>query len=230
MKYVAFIFAKGNSEGLKNKNILDLNGMPLIAHTIIQAQKCEVFDDIVVSTDSEKIADIAVKYGASVPFMRPSVLSEANTPELDCWKHAIKEYRKYKSNFEYFVSLPCTSPLRRPYDILKLLNSHQDDHDITLCITPSSRSPYFNMVKKNEDGTINLIIKSKYNNRQEIPLTYDVTTIGYISKTDYVLKCSHIFNGNVGAITIDKQYCLDIDDSYDFEIASSLMKTREEYK
>ena len=222
LKYIGFIFAKKISSGLPNKNIMEFNGIPLIAHTIKQAQETDIFDDIVVSTDCPVIAEISIKYGASVPFMRPSNLAKFNTPELDCWKHAVNEYRNLISDFDYFVSLPCTSPLRTPKTIQDLINSHTSKHDLTLCVTPSGRSPYFNMVKKDNDDTISLVIEGKFNNRQEAPMTYDVTTVGYISTPKYILSANHLFDGKIGSHIIDKKISIDIDDIDDFNIAQSL--------
>ena len=222
LKYIGFIFAKKISSGLPNKNIMNFNGMPLIAHTIKQAQESQIFDDIVVSTDCSEIAAISIKYGASVPFMRPSRLAEFNTPEIDCWKHAINEYRNLISDFDYFVSLPCTSPLRTSKTIQDLINSHTLKHDLTLCVTPSSRSPYFNIVKKNNDDTISLVVEGKFSNRQEVPVTYDVTTVGYISTPKYILNANHLFDGKIGSHIVEKRISIDIDDINDFNIAQSI--------
>ena len=70
-RIMALIPARGGSKGIKNKNIIDLCGKPLIAHTIDAARECRYIDDIIVSTDSKTISDVAVKYGAHVPFIRP---------------------------------------------------------------------------------------------------------------------------------------------------------------
>ena len=99
-KIVAIIPARGGSKGIKNKNIRDLNGHPLIAYTIYEAIKSKVFDKIVVSTDSNKIRKIAIKYGASAPFLRPANLSHSKAKAVDCDLHALKFAEKeYKKNF-----------------------------------------------------------------------------------------------------------------------------------
>ena len=229
MKIIAFIFAKGLSRGLPNKNAKEINGIPLIGRAILQATESKIFDDIIVSTEEKKIEDIAQQYGASMIFSRPKSLAQDDTPEILCWKHAITEYNKLLGEFDYFVSLPCTSPLRRPIDITNLVKYHMGStHDITLCITPSNRSPYFNMVHKDDNNSINLIIdEKKLTRRQDTPDTYDVTTVGYISSPKYIKSSNHIFGGNVGGYVIDKRYSIDIDDEIDFEIAETLLKKRE---
>ena len=109
MKNIAFIFARGGSKGIKNKNILKFDDKPLIAHTIESAIMSQLFDDVVVSTDDDQIAEISTSYGASVPFIRPAKLASDNSNELLSWKHAIQNY---ENEISRFISLPCTSPLR----------------------------------------------------------------------------------------------------------------------
>ena len=229
MKIIAFIFAKGSSSGLPNKNIKEINGVPLIGRTIQQAIESKIFEEIIVSTEEKKIEEMAKHYGASLIFLRPKNLAQDDTPELLCWKHSVVEYNKALGEFDYFVSLPCTSPLRRPIDIINLVNYHiGSKHDITLCITPSNRSPYYNMVLKDDNNSVNLVIdKKKFTRRQDTPNTYDVTTVGYVSSPKYIETTNHIFNGNVGGYIIDKKYSIDIDDDVDFEIAETLLKKRE---
>ena len=86
MKYIALICARGGSKGLSNKNIKHLNGIPLIGWSINVAKKIENISRIIVSTDSEEIANIALEYGAEVPFIRPKELALDNSPEWLVWR------------------------------------------------------------------------------------------------------------------------------------------------
>ena len=104
---VAFIFARGGSKGIPGKNKFMLNKKPLIAYSIEVALQCPSISDVLVSTDDKEIAQIAKKYGANVPFIRPSKLATDDSNELDSWKHAINEYEKiYKNKIDLFISLP----------------------------------------------------------------------------------------------------------------------------
>ena len=115
---VAFIFARGGSKGIPGKNKFMLNKKPLIAYSIEVALQCPSISDVLVSTDDKEIAQIAKKYGANVPFIRPSKLATDDSNELDSWKHAINEYEKiYKNKIDLFISLPATSPLRSVDDL-----------------------------------------------------------------------------------------------------------------
>ena len=89
MSIIAFIFARGGSKGLPDKNIKILNGKPLIAWSIEHAKSVKRVDRVIVSTDSEEIARIAREYGAEVPFMRPAALATDNSPEWLSWQHSL---------------------------------------------------------------------------------------------------------------------------------------------
>ena len=107
----AFIFARGGSKGIKRKNLVPFNGIPLIAHSILLAQKLSCIEKIYVSTDSEEIADVSRMYGASI-IKRPIELASDSSPEWLSWQHAIKYSVELNGNFDKFISLPTTSPLR----------------------------------------------------------------------------------------------------------------------
>ena len=115
---VALICARGDSKGIKNKNLLKIGKKSLLRISIEQAKKIKSIKKIFVSTDSKKIAKEAIKYGAIVPFIRPKNLAKDTTPEILVWRHAISFLNeKLKINPDYIVSLPTTSPLRKLSDI-----------------------------------------------------------------------------------------------------------------
>ena len=116
MKYTCYIFARGGSKGIKNKNISKLNGKPLIYYTIREAKKSKYINRIVVSTDDNKIKRVAKKLKVEI-LNRPKKLARDKTPELDAWKHAIKTEKDRFNNNDLFISLPTTSPLRSVNDI-----------------------------------------------------------------------------------------------------------------
>ena len=116
MNIVALICARGNSKGIKNKNLLKFKKTSLIGHAIKQARKSKYISKVIVSTDSKKIAKEAMKNKAEVPFLRPANLAKDNSPEIDTWKHAINFY-KSKEKIDLFVSVPATAPLRIVSDL-----------------------------------------------------------------------------------------------------------------
>ena len=222
---VAFIFARGNSQGLPNKNILNFGGLPLIAHTIEFAKKTEFFDDIVVSTDSKIIADIAISHDANVPFVRPSELASNDSAEILSWKHAINFYYNNICNFSHFFSLPVTAPLKNKGDLLRGYQLFKNGcHDLVIAISKSTRSPYFNMVKKINDDVSLYLDSLKLNRRQDAPQAYDISTLFYISTPQYILKTDHIYEGKVGAVEVPQHRAIDIDTLYDYKLANLIFK------
>ena len=98
-KIVALIPARGGSKGIKNKNIIDLCGKPLISYTIQAALESKYIDKVIVSTDSQEIADVAIKYGAEVPFLRPGELASDTSKTIDAVMHAVGELEKRKEEY-----------------------------------------------------------------------------------------------------------------------------------
>ncbi len=112
-KIIAVIQARGGSKGIPKKNIYPLSGHPLISYTIAAALKSKYIDEIVVTTDSEEIADVSRKYGALTPFLRPAKLAGDTVLSVDSLHHAVVESEKFfNKTYDYVIELPCVSPLR----------------------------------------------------------------------------------------------------------------------
>ena len=230
MKKYGFIFARGGSKGLPNKNIKIFFGVPLIAKAIMVAKEANILDRLIVSTDSEEIADIALKYGAEVPFLRPAALATDESAELDSWKHALNFLMKEDGFLpEILVSIPTTSPLRLPVDIIQGVERfYEGDVDLVVGITPSKTSPYFNVVSQDAYGCIQSVgkLSNKVSRRQDAPKTYDITTVVYVAGAKYVMSTSNLFDGRIAGVMIPVERSVDIDDEIDFQLAELLYKKR----
>ncbi|MDC0198420.1 acylneuraminate cytidylyltransferase family protein [Candidatus Thioglobus sp.] len=224
MKTFAFIFARGGSKGLPGKNLLKIGGMPLLAHSIMIAKDIDRISRIFVSTDDQEIAKVGIKCGAEV-INRPSELAQDDSPEWKSWLHAIKWLEDRGEFFDCFVSLPTTAPLRKKIDVIKCLDLLDKQTDIVVTISESSRSPYFNMVKKDRNY-IKLLIDSEksYSRRQDAPQIYDMTTVAYVARPNFIKNNNNIFDGRVKASIVPKHRAIDIDDEIDFKMAELLMK------
>ena len=122
MRYVALICARGGSKGLPGKNIKLLNGIPLIGWSIMIAKKVNRICRVIVSTDSDEIAQVAKKYGAEVPFIRPSNLAQDDSSEWMAWRHALDYLDNSDSKkIDGLISLPATAPLRSVLDVEKCI-------------------------------------------------------------------------------------------------------------
>ncbi|MDI1351788.1 MAG: acylneuraminate cytidylyltransferase family protein [bacterium] len=221
----AFIFARGGSKGLPGKNIKSFGGIPLIAHSINCAKKIDAIDKIYVSTDSLEIASISEQYGANI-IMRPDSLASDHASEWLAWRHAIHFLQARGEVFDVFLSLPATSPLRSKDDIQQCIDRFDDNTDMIITVTPSSRSPFFNMVFRDSmDGSSNLVMnQGNITRRQDAPEVYDITTVAYLARPDYILNNGGIFSGRVKSVIIPRERSVDIDDVFDFNFAESLYK------
>lgn len=226
MKTVAFIFARGGSKGLPGKNVKPLNGKPLLQYSIEVAKKVEQIDDVFVSTDCPKIAEVALNNGVKV-IQRPAELASDTSPEWLSWRHAIDYVTEHFGAFDRFVSLPATSPLRNELDVQAALDKlDATKADICISVTPANRSPYFNMVKKIENGHIDIVNKPKGEvaRRQDAPEVFDVTTVVYVTSPEFVQSYYGVFSGKVTCIEVPKERAVDIDDIYDFKYAECLLQ------
>lgn len=226
MSATAFIFARGGSKGVKNKNIYPIAGKPLIAHSIAGALASKSVDRVVVSTDDAQIAAAARDHGAQV-LDRPVAFASDTAPEILAWRHAIDSFPELFTgpHTQPFISLPATSPLRAPQDIdaaVERFRSHPCD--VLFGISPAHRNPHLNMVTVDAQGFISVAIPgSAAVRRQDVPEMYDVTTCVYVGDAAYIQSCTRLMEGRVGYVVIPTERALDIDTYYDIHLAQLLL-------
>ena len=231
MKYIVLICARGGSKGLPRKNIKPLNGIPLIGWSINIAKKIDRVSHIIVSTDSEEIAKVALEYGAEVPFMRPKELAQDDSPEWLVWKHAIKHVESYgNEDIDAIIVLPVTAPLRSVKDVNSCIDLFEESEvDSVITVSEASRSPYFNMIVNNDSGYASLVIppKDQITRRQDSPEVYDMTTVSYVVDVNFIKNNNGIFEGRVRSVIIPRKRAIDIDNLMDFQIAECLLNQKE---
>ena len=225
---VGVIFARGGSKSVPRKNIRLLAGKPLIAYPIETARKSNFIDEVIVSTDDHEIADVASQFGAKVPFIRPKELARDDSPEWLAWRHAVKEIRKSSDSprMDIFVSLPPTSPLRSVEDVDICISTFlKSDADVVLTVKSTSRHPSFNMVSLDENMYARILMPSEeiVHRRQDAPKVYDMTTVAYVTRPDFILSADTLFQGKVKAVIIPEGRALDIDTEMDFAFAEFLL-------
>ena len=160
--------------------------------------------------------------------MRPAELAGDLSPEWLAWRHAIKTIREHPDfgPFDVFVSIPTTSPLRQVEDLDQCIDTLLTSQtDIVVTIKEASCNPYFNQVVLEVDGRAALVIPPDegVHFRQTAPKVYDMTTVAYAARPDYVLEAESMFQGEVRAVVIPEERALDIDTELDFRIAEFLM-------
>lgn len=221
-KIYAFVFARGGSKGLPRKNLLPLGGVPLIGHSINTAKALPQVSKVFVSTDDSEIKRVAQQYGAEV-IERPEELAGDKSPEWEAWRHAIQYVEDLGEEFDTFLSLPATSPLRSTEDVEAAINALDSQTDAVITVTPAARSPYFNMVSRALDGTTTILSPSDgYARRQDAPEAFDVTTVAYVMKKGFILQRNRLFDGRLKSVVVPKERAVDIDDILDFKFAELL--------
>lgn len=223
MKVFAFVFARGGSKGLPGKNILPLAGRPLIQWSLDTAVAVDRIQKAFVSTDDTEIASVARSHGATV-IERPPSLATDESPELLAWQHAVSWVQDRYGRFDVFVSLPATSPLRTTDDVNRCIDALDDRTDIVLTMRESERNPWFNMVVEDETGALRPVIQEEtaYARRQDAPVTYDLTTVAYVARPEFILNTHSPWEGRVRGVIVSKRSAVDIDTEEDYNYARFL--------
>lgn len=228
---LAIIPARGGSKGVPGKNIKLLNGKPLIAYTIEAALASDSIERVIVTTDSCEIAEVAKKYGAEVPFIRPASLAEDGTKAQDVYIHAI-EYMRNEMDvcIEKFMVLLPTAPFRNAKHIDEAVNLFERSKAITLISIRKADIPASWLLNKDDNNMIvncGFDAETSSGNRQGN--TEHFLPNGAIYILDYKLlktKSTYYSNKTIGYL-MDYLTSIDIDTYEDFEYAEYLMHKRE---
>lgn len=220
--FLAIILARAGSKRLPNKNILKLKNKPLIAHSIKSALKSKYIDHVVVSSDGEKILNIAKKYGANT-IKRPAKLASDTSTSMDAIKHVLKHVKHY----DFVLLLQPTSPLRTSKDIdssIKLL--FKTDANAIISVCPCEHSPLWTNTLDKKGSMDNFLSKDILNKRgQDLPKFYRLNGAIYICRKDLLLKEGTFFlKKGVYAYKMDTLNSIDIDNELDFKFAKFLME------
>jgi CMP-N,N'-diacetyllegionaminic acid synthase len=228
MGNLAIIPARSGSKGLKDKNIKLLSGKPLLAYTIEAARESGLFDEIIVSTDSQEYADIAKQWGATVPFLRSNELSNDTASSWDAVKEVIERYKNLGTEFDTVALLQPTSPLRTSNDIIEGYNVMKvKEANFVVGVCEMDHSPLWANTLP-EDLSMENFIRPEVVKvpRQNIPTYYRINGALYIVKVDYLMKTPDIYADRSFALVMRKENSIDIDDQLDFTIAEVLISER----
>lgn len=217
-KILAIIPARGGSKGLPRKNVLDLEGKPLIAWSIAAASESQYIDRCIVSTDDQEIADIAKQWGADVPFMRPTEHARDESTTLDVALHTIEQL----PDFDIVVILQPTSPLRSRHDI---------DHTIeTLCalqaksaasVYEPAKSPFWSYLTTSQ-GRLQPLLDPELacKRRQDLPRAFVLNGAVYAACIKWLKKTQRFVTEQTAAYMMPAERSLDIDTAYDLRLAA----------
>jgi N-acylneuraminate cytidylyltransferase len=201
--------------------------VPLIGWSIQSARQVERISRVVVSTDSEEIAQVAKECGAEVPFIRPADLAQDDSPEWMVWRHALEYLTEHDGDKPHgLVVVPATAPLREATDIENCLDEFEKGEvDVVITYSDAHRSPYFNMVVNDQEGYCSLAVspERKISRRQDATVVYDMSTVAYVARPAFVNEHDSIFDGRVRGVYVPPERALDIDTPLDFRIAECLV-------
>lgn len=220
--FVAIIPAREGSKGLPGKNIKHLNGIPLICHSILAANQSKYIDRAIVSTDGHEIAEVANNCGAEIPFRRPKELAEDNTPGVDVVLHALNSIE----NYDYYVLLQPTSPLRSSNDIDMAVEKCVDANAIACVSVVEAEESPFHMYFKDSGENLVSVVKNDYfyATRQELPKIFRLNGAIYVGRTDMVFEKRTLLPEDMIAYVMPKERSIDIDEDIDFSIAEAFME------
>lgn len=223
-KIIGIIPARSGSKGLKDKNIRLLKGKPLMAYTIKCAEDTDVFDTIFVSTDSPHYAEIANEWGAETPFLRPEVLSNDKASTNSLIVHTLEEYKKIGKEFDYFVLLQPTSPLRQPQHIMEGLNlAIGQDLPSVVSVCPLEH-PYEVYHLLTEDMSLTPFCIDM-NLRQEMHTAYRPNGAIYVGNCIDFLDQKRIYRPDGKVFVMPLENSVDIDTLFDFEQVERIITT-----
>lgn len=223
MRILFTICGRAGSKGVKNKNIIDFIGYPLPYYTLAVIDlymKKHTQNEyvIVLNTDSEDLINLIKTYkDIHVQIVdRPYKLAEDNSPKVPVIKYSYSKICEIlKTDFNMVIDLDLTSPLRTLRDLEELvLKRSSSTADVIFSVTDSRRNPYFNMVKKTEDG-YERVINSNFNSRQEAPEIFDMNASMYAYKTEFLISGKGIFDGVCDVVKMMDTAVLDIDHEMD---------------
>lgn len=226
-KILCTICARGGSKGVKNKNVRELLGKPLIAHTIEQAKAAGVALAIAVSSDSPRILEVAEQYGVPYLIRRPDEMASDTADKLVAIQHAVAMVEdRLGFMFDDILDLDPTSPLRLPEDITSALQLfYETNAENLITAAPARRSPYFNLVEQDEQGFAHLSKPPPVRvfRRQDSPRCYDMNASIYIWAREFLFQKKQVFGDRTALYVMPEDRSIDIDSELDLEFVTFLM-------
>jgi CMP-N,N'-diacetyllegionaminic acid synthase len=226
---IAIIPARSGSKGLPGKNTKELYGQPLIAWTIQRALQSKYIDQLVVSTDSQEIADIARAYGAEAPFLRPAEFASDEATSFSAVNHCLEFFRsKHNKEFFYILLLEPTSPLRKISDVdavIDQLDKFSDHFDSIITVGESKEHP--SITKKIIEGQLVDFCEDMpmVYRRQDNPPAFFPFGVAYVCKTKQLQLEKTFYTNKTTAFVIERWQQFEIDDIYDFICIEAILKS-----
>jgi CMP-N-acetylneuraminic acid synthetase len=229
MTIIGLITARGGSKSIPGKNIKSLAGKPLIAWTIEVALQCKELSRVIVSTDDEKIAEVARQWGAEVPFIRPAELSQDDSPHISVVLHTIHWLEEQECFCpDYIMLLQPTSPFSTSEDMQNVIQLAKDRHAVAvMSVCEAAKHPY-KTYKIIENGTLEYFIPSDigYKYRQSLPKVYEENGAIYLNNRLSLLQDQTFLPKGAIAYVMPEARSLDIDTPWNFYVADLVLRNQ----
>lgn len=223
--FVGLITARGGSKGLPRKNVLPINGTPLIGITINAAKKCELVNDVYVTTDDEEIALISESFGAKV-IQRPAHLASDTASSIDVIAHAIDWLTDRERRFEQMVLLQPTSPLRTCIHLQESLALYNERNaSLVISVFEPTHTPVKSYIES-DDGSIRGLFSDEapYKRRQDLPKSFQPNGAIYAFSVAEFKKINHFPRTNVFPYVMSEENSADIDTIEDLKLVEKRFK------
>jgi CMP-N-acetylneuraminic acid synthetase len=226
-KILALITARGGSKRLPSKNTTPMGGKPLITWSIEAAKKSRYIDTVMVSTDDDNIAQVALKNGAEVPFMRPKELASDTATSLEVVFHVIDYLKQKKEDYKYLVLLQPTSPLRTYEDIENAIERLTISTKAVVSVCETEHSPLWSNTLPDDLSMAKFIRDEVKNIRsQDLPKYYRLNGALYLAEIDFLIENKGFFGEQTKAYIMPISRSIDIDTEIDFILAGILLNRR----
>ncbi|MDX2320732.1 MAG: pseudaminic acid cytidylyltransferase [Moritella sp.] len=220
---VAMIPARGGSKRIPRKNIKLFHGKPMIAYSIEAAQKSGCFDKIIVSTDDQEIADVALAYGAEVPFLRPANISDDHATTMDVIQHTIQWFESQSMAVDLLCCIYATAPFILPGDLSAGLAAVSESNIDYAFSATSFAFPIQRAIALNGHGTVEMLQPEHLNTRsQDLAEAYHDAGQFYWGKVAAFKAGKVIFSSSAKAILLPRKRVQDVDTYEDWELAEAL--------
>jgi CMP-N-acetylneuraminic acid synthetase len=217
---LGLIPARGGSKGIPRKNIRELTGIPLIAHSIQAAHDATAIDSVIVSTDDNEVAKIAESHGARVPFMRPSELAKDGTPTAPVITHALEILHDAGEEYDAFVLLQPTSPLRTATHINEAYSIYEEfDADSVISVCPT----YDTRWERTPEGAKKLNYNDAAKRRQDRDPEFVINGAIYVTNVDKFLRTEETITGTTKLYEMTERESVDIDTPFDLWLAEQII-------
>lgn len=228
MRILGIIPARGGSKGIKNKNIQILGNKPLIAHSIINAKSSKAITDLIVSTDSYKIAEISKSFGANIPFLRPSHLAEDNSSSFDVVCHALKEMEStHDYTYDATLLLQPTTPFRTTKLIDQSIEIFDPKiHDSLVSVINVGPSHPYRMYNLSNERLLSPYISSVSDPmmpRQSLPNIYLRSGDIYLTSRNCLTQKNNLIGDLSYGLEIDSKFAINIDEELDLILAETML-------